>query len=249
MLKLIIVIGMLLSATYVHAERVRVATETWASYSEKDGTGLYLEMVEAAFAKHDIEVEVILVPYARAVELVISGQADIVLAVYLDDYGDKLIYSDSIVSIDRLDAIISPALDEQWQGAESLAGKTVVAQTDFRFNQHFDFQMNYFEVPAVENRLKMLAAGRVDAVLDYESTVLPIWDAAGLTPRHKIKRGLLQSNLHFAFSNNIRGLHLKRAFDTGFQEALTSDEIKGLHLQYLGNLSVYPGHQVESVSK
>jgi polar amino acid transport system substrate-binding protein len=46
----------LLNISVANAETIRWVTESWENYTNKDGSGLYAEIVQAVFAGHQLKI-------------------------------------------------------------------------------------------------------------------------------------------------------------------------------------------------
>ncbi len=239
-MKSLLLIFSLLISTLTYAQTLNVATDTWEGYTDRNGTGYYLELLNAIFPSPEYQLKILHMPYARSVEALRVGQADIVLGTYVGDIDDAAIYSHSIVEEDIVDAIVSPALAKAWKGKESLEGQSVVAKIGYEFDTALDVKMKYSENAHVLSMLKMLAQKRVDAVLDYEAGVRPLWAEAGLTDEFKIKKGVIRATTHFAFVNDIHGKALMDKFDERFKALYLDGVVQDLYVKHVGNDSGLP---------
>jgi len=236
-------ISLLVLSASALADPILIASETWENYTEKNGKGLYFDILTHVFKDTGEGIKIIHVPFSRAVALVIEGDADVVPAVCKDLYGSSVLYSETVLSIESVDVVIPKALANNWQGIDSLIGKSVVAYRGYAFDRYLPDNLNYFEIDDVEAMLKMLQTGRVDAVLDYESNIRSFWDTTKLGQTFVIKRAIIRNNLHVAFTNSQRGQQIKKVYDLGFIQALKNGEIKALFNQYNVNLATYPSDQ------
>lgn len=58
-----------------------VATDEWSSYTNKDGTGYYFDVLRAIFPAPEYELDIKIVPYARSLSMVKDGSAQVVLGI------------------------------------------------------------------------------------------------------------------------------------------------------------------------
>jgi polar amino acid transport system substrate-binding protein len=58
-------------------ESIKLAAEnSWPPYSDKNGSGISKEIIQAAYNSVNVTVEFIVVPYARALKMAKLGQVD-----------------------------------------------------------------------------------------------------------------------------------------------------------------------------
>ena len=75
----------LFSSSAANADTIRSVTEYWQNYTNKDGSGLYNDIVKAVFAEHKLEI--INMPWKRSLLEVKNGTADMTGATsFVDGY-------------------------------------------------------------------------------------------------------------------------------------------------------------------
>ncbi len=214
----------------VHSQEIHVATDVWEGYTNKDGTGYYLEVIKSIFPAPQYSIKISYVPYMRAVSMVKSGQADVVLGVYMGDLDDKLVAQKNYVEIDEIDIVVNQSFAKTWQGVASLRDKRVVAQIGFGFNELFDTPMKYSEKVDLVGMLKMLKSGRTDAVIDYVGDIKRVWSTAGMNDDFAIIRRIKTNKTYFAFSQKKPAL--KVHFEDKFSALVASGKIKAIGLKH-----------------
>lgn len=199
----------------IASETIHVVTDHWSSYTEEDGTGYYFDVLRAVFPEPEYTLDLKIMPYARSIAMVTDGNADVVLGLYKGEIPDAQI-SRYVIERDLVDALVSPALAATWKDVNSLAGKNVVAKIGYEFDAITDVKMDYSEKANLLSMLKMLGAGRVDAVLDYEADITPALEEAGLGPEFKIINAVIGSDIFFGFSATPKGKKLQQQFNERF---------------------------------
>ncbi len=224
------------------AETITVATDEWSSYTNQDGTGYYFDLLRAVFPEPEYKLDIKIVPYARSVQMALNNQAHVVLGIYKEEVPEGQV-SKYVVEQDLVDALVSPELNKSWKGAESLAGKSVVAKIDYGFNTITDVKMNYAEKASLENMVKMLKAGRVDAVLDYEEDLDPIIKAEKLDDSFAIKKSVMGSPIYFGFSGDEAGKKYLKRFNEEYKKLWDAKKVHELMQKNTGDTGSLPKSQ------
>lgn len=67
------------------ASKVTVVTDEWANFTNADGTGYYLELLERIYPAPEYELDISFMPYARSLIMVKNNKADVVLGIYQNE--------------------------------------------------------------------------------------------------------------------------------------------------------------------
>lgn len=227
------------SAKAASAEVINVVAANWTDYTNKDGTGYLFEVLRAVYSPHDIELNIQFAPYSRSEFILKSGGADVLPGVYKDVFNVDW-YSKYPVYIDIVDAAISHELNESWQGLSSLKGKRVVANTGYNYDSRLDLGAHYYEIGNIDSMIKMLAAGRVDAVLDYKIDLVPRGRSLKLDNMFVIKESLYKNFAYFVFHNPDKNNRYKEIFDKGFRRLIDTGELRAIMVKNFGDDQTYP---------
>ena len=146
------------------------AGPTWGTFTNRDGTGLYHEVLDAVFALYDVKVRHEYVPSDRADELIRLGWADMMIC---DDSAQlplrlaryPLYVNDYYVFFDK-------SRIGEWQGPETLRGKEVVAQKGFYHTWDFPVPVRIREMATGIKCLNMVLLSRSDFYVDDMSFIL-----------------------------------------------------------------------------
>jgi len=230
----IALLGLLLANT-VMAGQLKVATDVWEGYTSKEGKGYYMDLLRTIYNDPADSLEFSVVPYARSLEMVKSGKADIVLGIYFGEIPDKHMAA-YVVEQDLVDVVVPADMAKSWKGMQMLEGKKVMAKIGYAFDAITDVKMKYTEITSLANMLKMMAAGRTDAVLDYKADLEPLMEGAGLAKdKYTIIMSVLSSPIYFGFADNPKGIAAKARFEKRFKALYESGEIKKMMESNLGH--------------
>lgn len=230
--------GLLVSAQ-VLASSITIVSDEWEGYTNKQGGGYYFELMKAIFEAQGVNVNVKLVPYKRSVDMVTTQKADVMLGAYKGETIEGT-FSPHPLEIDKVDVAISPQMNDQWQGVESLEGKRVGALKGYAFDDYIDVKMRYKELSNLKSLLKMLNHGRLDAVIDYEADIKVSEQDIKESPNYIIKKAIIVNPSFAVFSNTNNGKAMLAIFNEGIQSLHKSGRLKEIMMSNLGVLSTYP---------
>jgi polar amino acid transport system substrate-binding protein len=224
---------------FADTDNIIVVSDEWKNYSNKDGSGYYLDTVREIFDKQGLAVTFKIVPYQRSVEMINNKTADVIVGVYkTKDVSAN--YSSTPFEIDRVDAALSVTIANNWQGLASLKGQRVGALKGYSFDDYIDVDMRYKEMSKLKSMLKMLNHGRLDAVLNYEPDMLQAQKSINENPQYTIKNSVLENRTYAAFANNPKGQRLLKVFNQGITSLHKSGQLKDIMLSNLGSTANYP---------
>lgn len=224
------------------AEKVVVVTDEWADYTNRDLSGYYFDLLREVYPEPTYLLDFRFVPYARSLSMVEGKEADIVLGIYQGDVPDVQ-RSKYIVERDLVDALVTPALASNWKGVESLASKKVVAKNGYDFNKLTDVSMDYSEKASLPSMVQMLAAGRVDAVMDYTADLEPLIKEYKLSDDYRIFRGVVGADVYFGFADTANGKQFQQHFDKEFKRLWDAGRVHELMKKHIGSAETLPASQ------
>ncbi len=196
-----------------------VASAPWEEFTNSDHSGYYFDVLRSVFHEPEYSLDMRLVSYPGSLKMLADGAADIILGIYGNDVGNAHV-SALPIEIEDLVVVLTPERARNWQGRSSLEGLTIGALEGYAFEGRLPSSANYSEYKTQMNMLHMLKAGRLDAVLEYKSDILPVIERYG-SP-FVLKEGLPQEKIHFAFREGPLGRALKETFDRRYQKLVNS---------------------------
>jgi len=124
----------------VQAEQVIIVTDEWKSYTDKDETGYYFDLVREVFAESGYTIKIKFMPFKRSMNQVGKGEVDMALGSYLGDAPEGTLYSLYPTEADSVDAIMKVDTAKNFKNLDSLKNKNVVAKLGYGLNLIFQFQ-------------------------------------------------------------------------------------------------------------
>lgn len=216
---------------------IKVTSEAWLKATQKNGTGIYWDIIRLVYEPLGIKVEYNTTDYASSVSLVKQGKMDAWVGSYLDEE-KGVIYPKWHLDADIVSAFYKKRFDFQWLGENSLAGKNVGWIKGYHYNKYIDVQFNNTEFSTREKAVELLEKGQLDFLLEAREEL-----------KNELKKGyfdttkyefntLMHLNVYLTFADNERGLQLQKIFDQRFSKLLESGEIKKLFDKW--NWPTYP---------
>ncbi|WP_258405237.1 substrate-binding periplasmic protein [Shewanella mesophila] len=203
-------------------------------YTNRDGSGYYLDLVRRVFPEPEFQLEVDLVPFARSLYLVEQKRADMGLGVYLGDVNVSY-YSREPVEVDKVDAAVTPELAAMWKDVSSLKRKKVQAMLEYRFDSFVSVPMYYEESSDLLQMLNHVNSGRIDAVMDYKDEMEKLATKLSHPRQYVIIENVLSPAVYFVFPQTPKGERLKVIFDSKMDELIQSGEIDNIFHKYMPN--------------
>lgn len=225
-------------ASFAASTTIIIATQEWSNYANKDGSGYYFALLERIFPGYQHSVT--FMPYARSLAMLEQQQVDLVLGASVDDFDDARCGA-SLVEVDRSDMLTSQSLAAGYQSSQDLNGKVVVSRIGYDWSDLLPAGTRYKEYASLEQMIKLLNVGRVDAVLEYRDEIeLALLKLDGDYPQLVIVENVVEYGSTFCFAANKRGEYLQQQFDRVMLQMIESGELRALMLDALGDDQDYP---------
>lgn len=208
-------------------KRILLVSEEWEDATNSDGTGVYWELLREVYEAAGYKVEHMTVPYARAVAMVLAGDADAWVGSYMDEEDDAL-YPTWHFDADIVMAAFRSDKMPDFKGQASLSGKRVGWVRGYSYDEYLKVDVEKTQLNNRESGLSMVLGGRLDAVLDdAEELALALENIkADAGPLKKVK--LMQLPLYLAFHDSERSKTLIKVFDQGFEPLVKSGRVQEL---------------------
>lgn len=211
---------------------IELVGEVFPPATNSDGTGQQFEMVQAIFESLGYKINVKVYPYKRALKLVETARADMMVGM-LKDGDEKLLYSKYPHDADRLLAINHKENTKRWQGLTSLDNKRVLTLSGLanpirEYLPGLNFVLR--EVNTRKQAMQKLLYKRTDYIIDCECGYLleEVNDFKNSVDTHEI--GFLK--IYLAFAKTERGILLKEEWDKSYLQYIRSDKAKEIYQRW-----------------
>lgn len=215
-----------------HADGVReivTAGPAWETFTHKDGTGLYHEVIKRVFALHGVSVRHEYVPTDRGDELVRMGQADIMIC---DDRamaplvpGRYPMYSNDYL------VFFEKARFPDWNGPETLRDREIVSQMNYYHDWDFPVPVHIRPMPSGVKCLEMVLLGRSDFYVDDISFIETSIKESGIPfdrDDYAIRRVGTRS-YYPLFNQTPRGERIRQMYEAGMMTLHKAGKLKPIY--------------------
>lgn len=191
---------------------IKVITPAWATLTNKDGTGLYFDLVRKIFEPAGIKVYYEIAPWKRAKKKITSGESDFMLAAYLTKDNPDYLYPENPMDVDYTIAIFLK--DKiKWKAQETLKNKTVVWKRGYNYHNYLDVPVKWSEVNESEQAWNMVKKNRVDFYLDILPDINAYIKKNNIDMKNIGKETAFTINTYMRFGNSERSKKLISIFD------------------------------------
>lgn len=221
---IILLFTTLISFSCFSVEKVTLAVEnSWPPYSDRLGNGLSKNIITKAFNSVNVEVEFIVVPYARALHMVKNGSADGAFNVTkqlntqeLFNFGEEPIlqaqasfYYHNHSNIDLTSATDIPS------------GTSIALILGYEYGDAFEQEKHRFNEVRVSSQqqiIELILKNRVDMAIMFDAVASFTQVQMGLGPSG-IKKGKVnhQSDIYVAFNKKEKTKDIIKLLDTGLR--------------------------------
>jgi len=216
---------------------IRHHTTQWVGLTNKDGTGLYHEILQRIYGDKNISIKVEYYPLRRGLMNVALGDADISGAVGSQENG--LILARHPIWVSRISALFHKSRKESWLGFETISknGTQAVAPPGFVGILNLDV----YEIATRNQALNMVLEGRMAYYVDERETLSKLvageedvigFEEWGQPTGNKpviwedyVIRDVMMTPLYMVFSDSDEGRLFRRIFDEGFARLHRSGEL------------------------
>lgn len=206
---------------FAHADTITAAQDPWPPFVQDQGDpGLSVDLVRAALEHEGYEVEFTIMPWARAIDQVRNGNIDVLVATwYTEERTAYLRYSEPYIQ-NQLKFIKQAGDSFEFNGLDSLTGKTVGVVRDYGYGDEFSNAPNFSrpETNNIASNLLKLQAGRIDLTLEDEIVALSTMKNEGIDPSafEFTENSLSVNDLHVSSGiANARSEEIIAAFNRG----------------------------------
>jgi polar amino acid transport system substrate-binding protein len=168
----------------VNSAVITAAQDPWAPFVQKDNAnpGVSVEIITEAFKSQGHTVDFKIMPWTRALNEVKSGKVDVLVATWFTNERTSFLkYSDPYLE-NSLKFIMRKGEGFEYNGLDSLSGKTVGIIRNYGYGDEFLAATN-FKKPEANDLIanaKKLTAKRVDLTLEDELVAKSTLSGAGM---------------------------------------------------------------------
>lgn len=231
---------LLLTALAVRADIITVAAEDgWPPYSGAGGQGLSRQLAEAALATQGIGMNVVVVPYARALNQTMAGQADACWNVTRQASTEaQFVFGREPLLQATASYYYRAGQEQTYQSPADIPDGTRIAVINgYEYGDEFEMhrrRLQLMEVSKQRQMIELLLSGRVDMAIFFDRVLDYNVRFYGYDPE-RIRRGGRNhtSDIYIAFSRaNPRAAELADRLDQGLQTLQRNGDYQRILAEY-----------------
>ncbi|MFC3151196.1 substrate-binding periplasmic protein [Litoribrevibacter euphylliae] len=225
---LIFIISPALVITDEVPTRLEIVCEEWQNYTNKDGSGLYWDILRAVYKGQDFELSLKTVPWKRATALVLQNKRDAIVGEYYLEKSHYLYPELHFAVEDPVVALFKPVLKD----GDSLFidDKQVGWIRGYDFAKRLNTSVNYIELNNILQGIKLLKAERIDLLLDYEQSLKLTATREEIDiSNYEFTPVLPGKKLYLAFAKNHRSIKFIRIYEQQMLELYKSGRLAELY--------------------
>ncbi len=209
-------------------KEIIVATETWNGATNRDGTGLYWDLVEEIYAPLGYKIVKKQISYAQSTEMVQAQNADLWLGSYKNEK-EFALYPKYHFDQDVIVALYSTENIEAWTGQKTLEGLKVGWIRGYEYDKYLVFDVKKEVVNERANGLKLLKGNRIDAFLDDSKDLEDGIERYNFPVEDFGKRIVMQLKIYPAFAKTKKGQMLMRQWDERMEKLIKTREFQEIY--------------------
>ncbi len=215
-------------------DTIKIITPEWDGQTNRDGTGLFFDIVRAIYDPAHVKVEFRFAPFKRCQAMVSSAKADAMFCVWKTHASElKQLTPRYPIFVERTAVIFKNASMFSWQGLYTMDYKRAVWLRGYNYQKDRHMSsvqlVRWHEVDSHEEAWQLLNMDRIDFYIDA------LIDLNAYITSNKVDMGLygkevLWSNESFmAFSDTKRSKALIGIFDREIQKLVKSGELARIY--------------------
>lgn len=216
---------------------IHIATPAWEDQTNKDGTGLYFEMVRKVYEPYSIKMTYEIVPWKRAEKMINEEKADAMLCARKRK--DRLTPKYPMV-MEHTAVLFKKDNIKKWEGKRTLDGKTAIWIRGYDFHTDAklkDLKLKWDEVDTHTQAWQLVEIGRYDIYIDA------LIDMDAYIRKNKIDMKPYQIEIlwsekaYMSFAKTAKSDKLIKIYDKRIIELFKSGELKKMHEKWNARFS------------
>ncbi|MEF2145715.1 MAG: ABC transporter substrate-binding protein [Desulfovibrionaceae bacterium] len=239
---LFVVLAVLFAFAPLQAEEINTviaAGPSWQGFTNKDGTGLYHELLNEVFGLYGIQVLRTYAPSERAYDLVREGRAD--LMTCHDVAVPPLVQARHPMFENEFHAFFRKDRFPDWKGVEDMRDRVVVCRIGYYNEKNFSVPIRMRGLKTGVAALGMVVLGRADFYVDDESFIqdsLAHTDLQVQMDKFRIENVGRRSYWPL-FAANAHGRRIMELYDQGMEELYRRGELQRIFAKWGHELPHY----------
>lgn len=208
-----------------------MASEAWSNATNRDGTGLYWDILRAVYEPIGIKTKFIIRTYNGSVNLVKKNRVDAAVGIYPDQVQGGLFSQYPFIK-DHVLVLFKQSRVTQWDGQDSLRHRAVAWIKGYCYDQFLEVPVKKKEFNRRETILRQLDSDHIDFFLDTRNNMESVLNRGIVEVSGYKVETVLALDRYLVFVNNRKGKKLKIIFDRRFPHLVKSGEIDRLFAKW-----------------
>lgn len=242
---LFFVLFLAISAFGKEIKTIQIVTPEWPGQTNKDGTGLFFDIVRSVYEPAGIKMEYRIVPWKRGEKMLASKKADAMLDVLSYKEINRGKYPMNVLF---MGVAFKKGKVANWHGPKTIANKKVVWLRGYNHHNHPNLKgikLNWREVDLRKEAWGLLNKGRVDfyieSLLDMEGDMKKGYKRIDM---NSFQIEIIWSeNTYMGFSKSEKSKKLIEIYDKRIIEVFKSGELEKLFKKWGSRFSPDPWEQ------
>lgn len=216
--------------TASHIKMVNVVAPEWPEFTNKDGTGLYWDILRAVYEPAGIRVKPATAPWNRALKMVTEYRVYNAIVGETRDTGQSLLYPRYAIDVEYLSVVYPLSAGLSWQGLDTLKGKTVgwLKGYDVIPAKQRNFKLHEFRTTA--EGVQWLQQGKLDLLIDEWDAIQLALEEAGVGMDYFEVQDMPNGrDVYVAFADGAVSEYLISEYNRRIPELIASGELQALY--------------------
>ncbi len=211
-------------------EKINIITSEWNNYTNKDGSGLYFDILNLTLGKDKINY--VFSPWKRA-QIDFSSKK---FQGILGESGgvDYCLYPKWPIDADFFSALHLKSKIQSWPGINNLKNYKIIWVRGYNLNLFEPKLKPYAEVDNVEQGIKMIIGGRADILIDYDQDLKDYLHKNSLSNTENLitPTEISGGYIYFCMQKDSKYKDILDKFDINMEMLKKSGELRNLFKKY-----------------
>ncbi len=212
---------------------IRISTPSWEKQTNKDGTGLFFDIIRGVYEPVGIKMEYKIVPWKRALKEIRFKEADAMLGVLLDDAREQNQIIPKYPMITEYTTVVfKKEKIGKWEGVKTLKGRRAIWLRGYNYHtspQLKDLDLTWNEIDTYIGAWNVLAKDRTDIYIDALHDIEQYIKLNNIDMNIYRKEVLWGENAYIGFSRTEKSEKLVKIYDKRIIELFRTNKLKQIH--------------------
>ncbi len=212
-------------------QKYSIVTSEWEHYTEKNGTGLYFELIDKTFGMDQMSYK--LIPWKRAQIEFKKKKADLLIGESPNN--KACLYPEWPIDADFFSTFyLKSKIKDPPQPNDYNTKYKVIWVRGYNIHESAPEITRFEEVDDMKQGIQMILKNRADVFIDYDEDLKDYIKSRKLNPEeHLVNPSHISGEyIYVCFKKDLTGKKLIQQFDQKMNELFKSGELKKIYLKY-----------------